>query len=247
MKFQVAQWIGKRAEMEDSYALRHFPDGSLAVVCDGMGGHDCGLQAAQIAARSFVKAFEQMADVTTAQRMRDALELANQSVGNYFRKRGMYGGCTLLAVYISSGVLWWVSVGDSLLLIWRHGRLMRLNADHSMRSIYEEFVRAGTMSFDEAMAQGHSLRSAVTGEKIPLVDSPPTPYLLLPGDRIVLASDGVDELLLPTPLSKSAHVILDSQSDNLSAEIVEGCRALDRDDADNVTVLSVDFISAVQT
>ncbi len=244
MKFQVAQWIGKRAEMEDSYALRHFPDGSLAVVCDGMGGHDCGLQAAQIAARSFVKAFEQSEDVTTARRMRDALDFANQSVGDYFIKRDMYGGCTLLAVYIFSGVLWWVSVGDSLLFIWRHGRLLRLNADHSMRSIYEEFVRSGTMSFEEAMAQGHSLRSAVTGEEIPLIDSPPTPFLLLPGDRIVLASDGVDELLLQTPLSEAARVILDSPSDNLSAEIIEGCRALGREDADNVTVLSMDYPAA---
>ncbi len=247
MKVQVAQWIGKRVEMEDSYAVRHFPEGLLAVVCDGMGGHDCGFQAAEIAARLFVKAFEQSADQTTAQRLRDALDFANKSVGDYFHRRGMYGGCTLLAAYVASGVLWWVSVGDSLLLLWRHGRLLRLNADHSMRSIYEEFVRAGTMSFEDAMAQGHSLRSAVTGDKIPLVDSPPTPYLLLPGDRIVLASDGVDELMLPIPLSNAARVILNSRSDNLSAAIVEGCRSLGRPNADNVTVLSMDFTSAVQT
>ena len=79
-----------------------------------------------------------------------------------------------------------------------------------------------------------------------MVDSPPTPYLLLPGDRIVLASDGVDELLLPTPLSEAARAILNSHSDNLSADIVEGCRALGRPDADNVTVLSMDFTSTVQ-
>lgn len=246
MKVQVAQWIGKRVDMEDSYAVRHFQDGSLAVVCDGMGGHDCGYQAAEIAARSFVKAFEQLADEVTAKRMRDALDFSNKSVGDFFTKRGMYGGCTLLAVYVSSGVLWWVSVGDSPLLLWRHGRLQRLNADHSMRSIYEEFVKTGSMSFEEAMSLGHPLRSAVTGEKIPLIDSPPTPYLLLPGDRIVLASDGVDELLLPIPLSEAARVILDSRSDNLSAEIVEGCRALGREDADNVTVLSMDFAPAVR-
>ncbi len=232
--------------MEDAYAVRHFPDGSLAVVCDGMGGHDCGLQAAELATHIFVKAFENANDEMMATRLHVALERANKAVGDYFRKRGLYGGCTLLAAYISSGVLWWVSVGDSPLMLWRHGRLLRLNADHSMRAIYEEFVKAGTMSFEEAMAQGHSLRSAVTGEKIPMVDSPPTPYLLLPGDRIVLASDGVDELLLPTPLSEAARAILNSHSDNLSADIVEGCRALGRPDADNVTVLSMDFTSTVQ-
>ena len=244
MRIHVAQWIGKRVDMEDAYALRHFPGGSLAVVCDGMGGHDCGLQAAELASRAFVKAFEAANDKVASQRLLESLNRANDAVGEYFQKRGLYGGCTLLAAYISSGVLWWVSVGDSPLMIWRHGRLLRLNADHSMRAIYEEYVKAGTMSFEDAMAQGHSLRSAVTGEKIPLVDNPPTPCLLLPGDRIMLASDGVDELLLPRPLSELARRVLDSKSDNFSAEIVEGCRELGRDDADNVTVLSMEFSPA---
>ncbi len=227
--------------MEDAYAVRNLSDGLLAVVCDGMGGHDCGYQAASLAANSFVKSFEKDADKMPGQRLRDALDCANESVGAYFEKHKMYGGSTLLAVFASAGVLRWVSVGDSLLLLWRSGRLIRLNADHSMRSIYEEFVRAGTMSFEEAYSQGHSLRSAVTGDKIPLVDSPATPYLLLPGDKILLASDGVDELLLPTPLKSTTRYILDSSSDNLSAQIVEKCRELGRNDADNVTVVSMKY------
>lgn len=243
VKVQIAQWIGKREVMEDSYAVRNFPEGVLAVVCDGMGGHDCGYQAASLAANSFVKAFEKDVEKMTGQRLLNALDHANKSVGAYFKKRGMYGGSTLLAVYASAGVLWWVSVGDSPLLLWRGGRLVRLNADHSMRSIYEEFVKAGTMSFEVAYSQGHSLRSAVTGDRIPLIDSPSTPYLLIPGDKLVLASDGVDELLLPTPMKASTRRMLDSQSDNLSAQIVEGCRELEHSDADNVTVLSMEYVS----
>lgn len=243
MKVQIAQWIGRREAMEDSYAVRNFPEGVLAVVCDGMGGHDCGYQAASLAANSFVQAFEKEVEETTGQRLLNALSYANESVGLYFKRRSMYGGSTLLAVYASAGVLWWVSVGDSLLLLWRGGRLVRLNADHSMRSIYEEFVRAGTMSFEDAYSQGHSLRSAVTGEKIPLIDSPVTPFLLIPGDKLVLASDGVDELLLPTPMKASTRRMLDTESDNLSAQIVAGCRELQRRDADNVTVLSMEYAS----
>ena len=237
----VAQWIGNRAKQEDAYAVRHYPDAALAVVCDGMGGHDCGRMAAELAANSFVEAFDKTQGGTVADRLRAALDQANDAVGELFRNGAMYGGTTLLAAYVGGGVLWWISVGNSPLFIWRHGRLLRPNADHSMRSIYGEFVKSGTMGFAEAMAQGHSLRSAVTGEKIPMIDAPATPYPLLPGDRILLASDGVDELLLPTPLSPALRRMFDDRSNQLAAEVVTACERMELPEADNATVLHLDY------
>lgn len=242
MKVSIAQWIGKRAKQEDAYAVRHFPNASLAVVCDGMGGHDCGKHAAETAAQAFVEAFAQAQDAPMTDRLRGALNQANDAVGSLFAKLGSYGGCTLLAVCVGAGCMWWISVGDSRLFVWRRGRLLHLNADHSMRALYEEFVRTGAMNYREAMAQGHSLRSAVTGEVIPMVDAPPTPYPLLPGDRIILASDGVDDLLLPPPLPPAVRHALDSREDELPSAIVEHCRRLDSPTADNVTVLGLDWM-----
>ena len=135
VKVNAAQWIGRRVRQEDAYAVRHFPQGTLVVVCDGMGGHACGCKAAEIASKSFADRFDGAKGDSVSERMRDALNRANQSVGEFFAKERAYGGCTLLAVYLSSGVLWWTSVGDSPLLVWRRGRLMRLNADHSLRRI----------------------------------------------------------------------------------------------------------------
>ena len=246
MNINIAQWIGKRGEQEDAYAYRHYPEGCLAVVCDGMGGHDCGSLAAATAAEAFIEAFDDVQGESLSARLRGALDRANLAVGDLFRKRGSFGGTTLLAVYCSGGVLWWVSVGDSPLLLWRHGRLLRLNADHSMRAIYAgnrggkaygvDYVDSVTAAF------GHSLRSAVTGEHLTMVDAPPTPYPLLPGDRIILSSDGVDELLLQTPMPPTTHELLDKRGEgvNLSAEIVEACKQLNDPNADNVTVLSMD-------
>lgn len=205
-----------------------------------MGGHDCGRLAAETAAHAFIDAFDEVEGATISARLRAALGIANDAVGSLFRKDGMYGGTTLLAAYVGSGVLWWVSVGDSPLFIWRFGRLMRPNADHSMRPIFGEMARSGVMGFEEAMAQGHSLRSAVTGERIPLVDSPITPLPLLPGDRILLASDGADELLLPTPISPAVRDMFNDRSNQLSAAVVEACRRLEHPCADNVTVLSME-------
>ncbi len=241
MNVYAAQWLGCRESQQDAYAVRHFPDGVLAVVCDGMGGHDGGAMASRVAADSFEDAFSSGDGRPAPERLRAALEQANSAVGAAFAECGSFGGTTLLAAWVSGGLLWWASVGDSPFLLWRAGHLIRLNEDHSLRSVYMDYVRKGIYSYEEAMAEGHALLSALTGELPGKVDIPPSPRPLLPGDRLVLATDGVDGLLLPRTLSCSTRRLLAEPGGSLAARIVEGCQALQDPEADNVTVLTLDL------
>lgn len=241
MNAVIAQWIGKREHQEDSYLVRHYPAGTLAVLCDGMGGHQFGALASSTAAKEFVDAFEGDSDSPVSQRLLNALEAANVAVRAAFSEVGAYGGTTLVAAYIGGGVLWWVSVGDSPLYLWRHHRLIRLNEDHSMRAVYMQYVQSGCLTFEEAVMRGHALRSAVTGEAISMIDSSVTPYPLLPGDRIILTSDGTDDLLYTSVLADDVKALLDERSGNLAVRITEACRLLENPYADNVTVVSMDW------
>ncbi|MBR5213626.1 MAG: serine/threonine-protein phosphatase [Akkermansia sp.] len=241
MNAVIAQWIGKREHQEDSYLVRHYPAGTLAVLCDGMGGHQFGALASSTAAKEFVDAFEGDSDSPVSQRLLNALEAANAAVRAAFSEVGAYGGTTLVAAYIGGGVLWWVSVGDSPLYLWRHHRLIRLNEDHSMRAVYMQYVQSGCLTFEEAVMRGHALRSAVTGEAISMIDSSVTPYPLLPGDRIILTSDGTDDLLYTSVLADDVKALLDERSGNLAVRITEACRLLENPYADNVTVVSMDW------
>lgn len=240
MEARVAQWIGRRESQQDFYVVRSYPRGMLAIVCDGMGGHANGELCARVAAEAFGRSFEENERGSVAERFREALSAANEAVCGVVARTGQFGGCTLLAAFVAAGVLWWVSVGDSPLFLWRRNRLIRLNADHSMRAVFEEFVQSGIMSHTDALAKGHELRSALTGEPVPMVDLPLTPYLLLPGDRMIMASDGTDELLQVVPLPRATRALLDNRSGSLAAMIVQACEALDNPVADNTTVITVD-------
>lgn len=243
MKVTAVQWIGKREHQEDAYAVEHYPDGVLMVVCDGMGGHDNGALAARLAISTFIKKFKQLrGDKMPCDALRTSLDAANDAVGGHFKRHGGYGGCTLVAAFAGRGIIRWVSVGDSTLFLWRRGRLLRLNADHSMRAVYMPLVQSGAMSYEEAMRGGHALRSAVTGEPLSLVDLSFTPYPLLPGDRIILATDGADDILLPQELAESTREILNNKEHASPATlIVEACVALHDEAADNTTVLVLDW------
>lgn len=233
MDVHAAQWIGKRERMEDAYAVSHFPVGTLAVVCDGMGGHCRGDEAARTAADAFCAAFAALHGLQAEPRMRAALDEANKAVGALYRKGGDYGGTTLLAAYVSRGVLHHVSVGDTALFLWRGNTLRRLNEDHSMRSFYKGFGP------ECAMPDAHCLRSALTGEPPELVDAP-AGFPLLPHDRIILASDGAEELLFEGHPAAPLAEILSNRTTPLAPALVQACEQKRHPFADNVTVLTLD-------
>lgn len=233
MKAAAAQWIGCRSTQEDAYRIRFFPDGLLTVVCDGMGGHHHGAVAADSAAAAFSEAFAAASSVPMSERMTGALESANLAVGKLAEESSLYGGTTLVAAYIGAGVVRWISVGDSALLLWRRGRLVRLNADHSMRPLLNGIVESGSDTC-------HMLRSALTGEPPELVDSSATPIPLLPDDRLILCTDGADGVLSPGHVSDDVREILTSRTGKEASELMALiCRA-GTPGADNATVLVVD-------
>lgn len=233
MKAVVAQWIGRRPVQEDAYRIRFFPDGLLVVVCDGMGGHHHGATAADKAAEAFAEAFG-ASSLPVAERMEFALRAANRVVGKLAEESALYGGTTLVAAYIGGGVVRWISVGDSALFLCRRGRLARLNADHSMRPLFNRVELSSPVA-------SNLLRSALTGEPPELVDCSATPVPLLPEDRLVLCTDGADGVLIPGRLTDETRAVLLSRSGQEASELIAlVCREAS-EDADNATVLVVDI------
>lgn len=203
------------------------------LVCDGMGGHCRGEESAAEAADAFVDSFATLSSLPMSERLHAALNAANAAVRQLMKKYAQDGGTTLVAGFIGSGVVRWISVGDSSLLLWRRGRLIRLNADHSLRPILENALPGkGRLS--------HMLRSALMGREIAMVDAPLTPLPLLPGDRLIICSDGADDLLNPGSVSPDVGTLLNACGDNDAAALVGMLCKQGNPSADNATVIVVD-------
>ncbi|HRC73948.1 MAG TPA: SpoIIE family protein phosphatase [Candidatus Competibacter sp.] len=192
---------GSRARQEDDYGVFELPPQLeagelLLVLADGMGGEQAGAFASALAVRGFIGAYDLLPAVTIPERLERTLhhvngQMALEVAGDPEHLHGM--GCTLLAVVLAEEGLYWISVGDSPLWLWRRGRLHRLNQDHAYRSVLAERVSAGEMSAEEAACHPdrNALISAVTGEELELIDVSRQPFALKPNDQILLASDGI--------------------------------------------------------
>lgn len=244
--FAARQIRGRRENQEDYYA---FADASsadrpplsslLLAVGDGLGAHSGGSVASYIAVNAFVRAFQEN-DIAPSWRLRLALDAANDTLGYLAQKLPVVStpmGTTLVAAIVSPEHLYWISVGDSPLFLYRSGKLERLNEDHSLTPLIEQRVRIGEMSQDEAdhHPDRHTLQSALLGQDIHLIDSPQDPLPLESGDLIIAASDGIFTLehhQLEEMLAFGRH----TTADKIADAILFAIRRVNHERQDNATV-----------
>jgi len=227
---------GGRNYQEDDFGFDNSrPCDFLMVLADGMGGHQGGAEASSLAIKSFMNAYH-IAKGSVTKRLKEALEITNQQLGIQAKSdpnlKGM--GCTLVGLVFNGEQLEWISVGDSPLWLYNAGGLRRLNADHSMKPILEEQVRHGQLT--KKAAAKHSLRnmllSAITGAEIKLIDQSSIKYH--PGDRILLASDGMLTLSEPKIAKILSNVL---PSNQLVKNLLDAVSKKMNDNQDNTTAL----------
>jgi len=215
----------------------------LAVLADGMGGEGRGDLAAKVVVDSFIRTFERSA-LEPPKRLRPALQSANAALDELKRSDSDLPenmGCTLLAALIWNGRLYWISVGDSVLLLAEQGEFRQLNEDHSRAAEVDRALAAGAIDAQAARfdPRRHQLASALVGREIPLIDECVTPVRLSAGDMILIASDGI-QTLSEKALSDA---IANAPGDGAEAAAHAVVRAVERahdPDQDNATVMVID-------
>jgi PPM family protein phosphatase len=237
MRFSVgaATDVGRRAGNEDRFLVDE--DRRLYAVADGMGGHRAGEVASATAIESLRDAYR------AGRPLNEAVEEANSAV---FAKasanvdmRGM--GTTLTAVALvedHTAVLG--HVGDSRAYLMRDGGVTQVTEDHSL---VEQLVREGRLSPEEA---AHHPQRAIITRALgvdPEVKVDTDRIDLRPGDRLLLCSDGLTNMVDDNTIAG----VLGRQHDAQRAAdiLVETAKRAGGDD--NITVVVLDVLGDAAT
>lgn len=196
----MAMSIGGRQSQQDRVSI--FPTafggqiGAAAVLCDGMGGLAGGERASSAAAELLGTALGSGQPINTLfSAMEEAMLNANDRVGSLCGENGerLNCGTTALMAAVTESQLLWCSAGDSRIYVYRGGNIYQLTTDQIFMLRLMEEVSAGNISREEALA--HPKRDALisfigSGEHL-IIDSAAAPTPLLPGDVVLLTSDGL--------------------------------------------------------
>ena len=241
--------IGRvRANNEDNYGFDKRV--GIYVVCDGMGGAAAGEVASKMAVDTVLNYYRQSAkkrkfeivgvhpgDASMrAIALGSAINLANQQIFDASRaneeRAGM--GSTIVAVAVHENHFSIGNVGDSRIYRIRDGVIEQLTEDHSL---VMEQVRRGLLTAEEAKRVDYQniVIRALGAE--PTVQADIEDMMALPGDILVLCSDGLTKYLDGAAIMRP---ILESEDLNAAADKLV-TTARDAGGADNITALLLRF------
>lgn len=234
--------IGRvRETNQDALLVRN--DMGLFVVADGMGGHAAGELAAAIAVATLEGVYddpelnrprtalgspaEALALLITA--VKKANDRIQAAAAKDRGKRGM--GTTIVAAFACGDRVCLAHIGDSRIYRLRDGQLQQLTEDHTVRN---EWIQQGAaVDVANALASGRALTRAL-GTR-PTVEVSARLEAVLPGDVLLLCSDGVHGVVPPDELTG----ILLELGDLASGVERLIARANDRGGPDNSTAIVV--------
>jgi serine/threonine protein phosphatase PrpC len=222
-----------RNNNEDSLLVGEGQDETLFVVADGIGGFEAGEVASSITV-------DVLKDIAPSGSLEDAIREANRRIltaaqGDE-RLSGM--GTTVVALRFggteSEPVAEISHVGDSRAYLLRDGQLKPITEDHSLVA---ELVRSGDLTRDEASEhpQKNLITRALGAEVEVEVDTTVLP--IRSGDRFILCSDGLSDMVPETRMLDLLTVSPESPERAAQALVSS---ALEAGGADNVTVVIVD-------
>ncbi|MFI8351532.1 PP2C family protein-serine/threonine phosphatase [Streptomyces sp. NPDC085596] len=219
---------------EDSvYAAPH-----LLVVADGMGGHAGGEVASSVVISHMAELGPERTRTEPMEVLREAILAGNLAIAQAVRASpeldGM--GTTITAVLMEADSDQFIvaNVGDSRTYLMRAGELVLLTRDDSL---VQTLLDDGRITAAEALA--HPQRSMVTKALVGGESLSPALFRLetLPGDRFLLCSDGLSDLVAESELAVALGM---PGRDEAADRLVE--LALGAGGNDNVSVVVADVV-----
>ncbi len=234
--------------LSPTYEAHTGPVLGLYIVADGMGGHAGGEVASKMAVQAVVDhvmrsvilpelAGELVLQDDILPLLRQATMAANDAVYLARQKRETDMGTTLTTALIRDDHLFVAHVGDCRAYRWNEKGLEQLTTDHS---VIATMIAHGQARPEELYTHPHrSIVYRCIGDK-PLVDVDSDMLPIAPGDRIIVCSDGLWEMVRDEGIDDVMMQEADPQS--ACDLLVRHANAAGGEDNISVIVVQVDVI-----
>ncbi|MFF0825671.1 Stp1/IreP family PP2C-type Ser/Thr phosphatase [Brevibacillus sp. NPDC003359] len=240
MEIAMKSHVGRVRQVNEDYydCVTDLNGRVLAIVADGMGGHQAGDIASRLAVERIVKELRHLDGDLEAEDVREqlmnAVLHANKEVYEYALEHpecsGM--GTTVVAALFDQSSVITAHIGDSRLYFYNQDGLVMKTEDHSL---VNELVKSGQITAEEASVHPHRnviMRSLGTEPDV-LIDLGQFDWL--EGDIVLICSDGLSNKVSHSSLEESLQkqISLQAKVDGLVQE------ALDAGGEDNITLVAV--------
>lgn len=253
LKFVVstATSIGNREEQQDKARVVQKESQMIAVLCDGMGGSKGGGQASKIASRCFIYDLINIGlNETVAENLRTEVENLNEKIVHLQMEKDELktAGTTLVGVVIQQNKMWYVSVGDSRVYLYRKEKLMQLSTDHNVNEQLKKYCIEGSISKSdyESFCQdkrAEALTSYLGLAKKNEIDQNNIAIEIKANDKIIMCSDGLYKAL---PTNKIQELITlgkkeSPKGETLAQRLISSAIQKQIRNFDNTTVIAIEI------
>jgi len=217
--------------------------GCLLIVADGMGGHNAGEVASQMAADIISREyFKQPPNGSIEKALEKVFTLANKNIFQMSSSQKAYSGMgtTCTAIVVVDQAIYFAHVGDSRAYLQRGDSIMQITEDHTY---VQQLVNSGDITAEEAAV--HPQRNVLTnamGTKADLrIDTGKFKFNFENNDRLLLCSDGLYDYLNDQELK---DILNHNALKNAAEYMIQQAKA--RGGHDNITVVVAEKATPVK-
>ena len=180
---------GSRENNEDCILSRHLSDYcSIHIVADGMGGYSFGEIASYLACETILETIKSnLGKIEARSLINQAITDTNAVINEKRKELGEKMGTTIAGALIENNTAFLFWLGDVRMYLFRNNEIVFQSTDHSL---INEMKQNGHVSAVDIARYKNIVTRHISGSS----QEPETPIVevnLLPGDTLLLCSDGM--------------------------------------------------------
>ena len=241
MRFTIFQdsKVGDRKGNEDRVGYSYSKDVLMMVIADGLGGHDQGEVAAEIAVTEITRRFQQEARNKLKKPfdfLVSAIQSAHRAIVAHADQHNLLEcpRTTCVACVVQNGYAYWAHAGDSRLYVLRRGQLLAATQDHSK---IQQMIDSGQITPEQAAKHPdrNKIFSCLGGVVPPHIDMGRELRLEV-GDTLMLSTDG---FWAQIPASILAQMLTKQTVTALLPGLLTEAHRRAAGESDNITVVAM--------